>query len=50
VSSKSEARRLIQQNAIQIDGKKINDINHKMSPSATGAIIKAGKRKFLKIT
>lgn len=49
VSSKSEAKRMIQQNAVQIDGNKVIDINYKVSPSSISKIIKVGKRKFLKI-
>lgn len=49
VSSKSEAKRMIQQNAVQIDGNKVIDINYKISPSSISKIIKVGKRKFLKI-
>jgi tyrosyl-tRNA synthetase len=47
VSSKSEAKRLIEQNAVDIDGETITDANYKDFKS--GMVIKAGKRKFLKI-
>ena len=47
VSSKSEARRLISQKAVKIDGKTIEDFNEYISPD--GKIIKVGKRKFGKI-
>lgn len=46
-SSKSEAKRLIEQKAVDVDGETIIDSNYKDFKS--GAIIKAGKRKFLKI-
>lgn len=46
-SSKSEAKRLIEQKAVDIDGQTIIDANFKDFKS--GMIIKAGKRKFLKI-
>lgn len=46
-SSRSEAKRLIEQKAVDIDGKTIVDSNFKGFKS--GMIIKAGKRKFLKI-
>ena len=47
VSSKSEAKRLIEQKAVDIDGETIINANYKDFKS--GVIIKAGKRKFLKI-
>lgn len=47
VSSKSEAKRLIEQKAVDIDGETIIDSNYKDFKS--GMVIKAGKRKFLKI-
>ena len=46
--SRTEARRLMQQNAVEIDGKSITeDIG--ISGVAGGSIIKVGKRRFLKI-
>ncbi len=46
--SRTEARRLMQQNAVEIDGKAIiEDIG--MSKVAGGSIIKVGKRRFIKI-
>ena len=47
VLSKSEARRLISQNAIKIDGEKINDINGVIHFEAGRQFsLKIGKRKF----
>jgi len=46
--SNGEARRLIQQGGLSIDGNKIEDINAK-APFLPEFIIKAGKRKFVKI-
>lgn len=46
-SSKSEARRLVEQNAVSIDDQKITDIEHMVEGSG---VIKAGKRRFLKVT
>ncbi len=43
--SRGEARRLIEQGAIDIDGKKVTDARHTV---ATGSIIKVGKRGFIK--
>ena len=48
-SSKGEARRLINQGGVRIDGKKISKINHKVE-SGSEFILKAGKRRFLKIS
>jgi tyrosyl-tRNA synthetase len=50
LSSNSEARRMIQQNAITIvDGDKISDPNLKLDDSFKGLVLKIGKRKFLKL-
>ncbi len=46
--SKKEARRLIQQGAVSIDGEKINDANALISLEKP-ILIKCGKKKFLKI-
>ena len=48
VKSKSEARRLISQGAVSIDGEKIIDVSYMLSKK-TGSVIKIGKRRFLKI-
>jgi tyrosyl-tRNA synthetase len=48
VSSTSEARRLIQQGAVKVDGNRVDDPNINIKPSA-GMIIQVGKRKFFKI-
>lgn len=47
-SSKSEAKRLIFQGGVEINNEKINDWQKVILPQA-GMIIKAGKRKFVKI-
>ncbi len=47
-SSKSEARRLIEQGGVSIDGERITDFNAAV-PVKEEFIIKVGKRKFLKI-
>ncbi|MCM8822241.1 MAG: tyrosine--tRNA ligase [Candidatus Omnitrophica bacterium] len=44
VSSKSEAKRMISQNAVKVDGEIIKDINVQIEPD--GKIFKVGKRKF----
>jgi len=45
-SSRSDARRNIDQGGIKIDGKVVKDINYEVKP---GSIIQRGKFKFLKI-
>ena len=48
VSSKTDARRLIKQGAVQIDGNKISDIDY-VFEGKKEHIIKCGKRRFAKI-
>ena len=47
VGSKSEARRLLNQGAIRIDGERVSDMELILS-KGTEYIIKVGKRRFLK--
>jgi tyrosyl-tRNA synthetase len=47
--SKSEARRMIQQGAVQLEETKLSDINATIEFTETPVIIKAGKRKFFKV-
>lgn len=46
--SKGDARRLIQQGAVRIDGEKIIDMNFVISKGFKG-VIKVGKRRFLRV-
>lgn len=48
-SSGSEARRLITQNAVSIEGEKINDVKTEIKLDKAGKTLKVGKRKFAKI-
>lgn len=48
LSSKSEARRMIQNGGIRIDGEKITDV-HANAEIKENMIIQVGKRKFLKL-
>lgn len=48
VTSTSEARRLIEQGAVSIDGQKVTDFNVKVAVTK-GALLKAGKKKFIKL-
>ena len=47
--SASEARRLVGQNAVSIDGEKISDINAEITVK-DGAVLKVGKRRFGRLT
>ncbi len=47
-SSKSEARRFIEQGGVSLDAKKITDWQSSLNPPP-GAILKVGKRKFVRI-
>ncbi len=47
-ASNSEARRLIEQGGVTIDGEKVSDI-HAAVPSKSEFIIKVGKRRFMKV-
>lgn len=47
-SSSSEARRMVQQGAVYLDSKRINDVNEEITID-NEMILKVGKRKFLKI-
>jgi tyrosyl-tRNA synthetase len=50
VASTSEARRMIQQGAVTIDGERADDIHRVISPSSGGQmLIKVGKRRFCRI-
>lgn len=47
-SSKSEAKTLVAQGAVTVDGEKITDVNFVITPKS-GAVIAVGKRRFIKI-
>ena len=47
-SSRSEARRLIEQGGVSIDGERVTDLNAAI-PGSQAFVLKVGKRKFLKI-
>ena len=48
LKSKSEARRMIKQSAVKIDGEAIKDIQHKVLMGHS-FVLKVGKRKFLRV-
>ena len=47
--SRSEARRLIAQGGVKVDGEPVRDINFVIKPKPEGVVLKVGKRKFAKI-
>lgn len=49
ISSKSEARRLIEQGGLKVDGEKITDPKAELTVPEEGIVIQAGKRKFVRI-
>ncbi len=48
ISSNSEARRLIEQGGVRLDGETINDMNYVISPQ-NGQVVQIGKRYFRKL-
>lgn len=49
VSGTGEARRMIQQNAVSVNGDKVSDIEHLVTTQGE-IILKVGKRRFCKVT
>lgn len=49
-SSKGEAKRKIEQGAVELDGKKVTDWNLILDESHNGKVLKVGKKDFVKIT
>ncbi len=48
VVSSSEARRMIQQGAVEVDGSRISDTNHTLVPGR-GYLAQVGKRRFKRV-
>lgn len=48
VKSTSEARRMIKQKAVSLDGEKVSDVNQMISPVGD-VLVKVGKRRFCKV-
>jgi len=48
IGTRSEARRLVQQGGVQIDGEKVTEVDFQVTPQ-DGMVLKAGKHKFAKI-
>lgn len=49
-SSNGEARRMVEQGGVSLDGKKIEDPKTEVELSETAQVLKVGKRKFGKVT
>ena len=49
LKSKGEARRMVKQGAVKLDGKPVEDIQKTLTPNGD-QILKVGKRRFLKVT
>ena len=49
LKSKGEARRMVKQGAVKLDGKPVEDIQKNLTPNGD-QILKVGKRRFLKVT
>lgn len=47
--STSQARRMVQQGAVSVDGEKVSDVELRLVSNQTPYVVKVGKRKFLKI-
>jgi tyrosyl-tRNA synthetase len=50
IHSKSEAKRMIENNGIKINDIAIDDINHEITDKDEGSILKIGKKKIFKIS
>src|SRR3954468_2851786 len=48
-ASKGEARRLIEQGGVKVDGEKASAVNADIDVTADGVLLQVGKRKFLKV-
>ena len=48
VESGGEAKRMIKQSGVSIDGEKISDPNTEIAP-ADGTVVQVGKRKFARL-
>ncbi len=49
VSSGAEARRLIQQNGVRIDGQPVSDLMATITPEALPLVLQVGKRRFVRL-
>lgn len=49
-SSKGEARRLIEQGGVRVDGEKVSNSSAEINVSSDAVLFQVGKRRFLKVT
>ena len=49
VSSLSEARRMIRQGAVRLDGARVNDVDHRVDPKVGRLVVQVGPRRALMI-
>ncbi len=49
VKSKGEARRLIEQGGVRVDGAPVDAVDALLSPGSSEQVVQAGKRKFLRV-
>jgi len=49
-ASKGEARKLIRQGAVSLDGERVSDEACRLEPAGRERVLKVGKRRFLKLT
>lgn len=49
VASKGEAKRLVQNAGIRVDGQQIGDINAEVRPEELPVVVQVGKRKFVRL-
>jgi tyrosyl-tRNA synthetase len=47
--SSSEARRMVQQGAVRIDGERVSDVDYHLPPAERAYTVKVGKRRFIEI-
>jgi len=48
-NSKSEARRLIEQGGVRVDGDVVSDVDQEVEISKKGVLVQRGKRRFIKV-
>jgi tyrosyl-tRNA synthetase len=49
VASKNEARRLVDQGAVAVDGERVSDAHLALAPRSEAYLVKVGKRRFLRL-
>ncbi|MEO8277128.1 MAG: tyrosine--tRNA ligase, partial [Thermoanaerobaculia bacterium] len=49
VASKNEARRMLEQGAVSVDGERVSDAYRALAPRDEAYLVKVGKRRFIKL-